>query len=81
MKNVTVTMDEEVARWARVEAARQEMSLARFVGKLVREHMQERQTYERAMRAFMRTKPTGGGGGQPLPTRDEIHDRTALRRQ
>lgn len=80
MKNVTVTMDEDVARWARIEAAKREMSLARFIGELLRQQMNEQEAYDRAMRAFQRTKPSGGSGGRQLPSRDEIHDRAALRR-
>ena len=32
MKNVTITLDEEVARWARVMAAEQNTSVSRLVG-------------------------------------------------
>ena len=80
MRNVTITMEAEVARWARVEAARREMSLARFVGELLRSHMRNADAYERAMREFLAVAPTGGSRGQRRPTRGEIHDRAALRR-
>jgi len=79
MKNITITMDEEVARWARVEAARREMSVSRFLGALAREKMDAGAAYERARRSFMAIEPTGHSGGH-MPTRDEIHDRAALRR-
>ncbi|MCX5495193.1 hypothetical protein OSH11_10790 [Kaistia dalseonensis] len=32
MKNVTITLDETVAQWARVEAAKAGMSLSRWIG-------------------------------------------------
>jgi hypothetical protein len=80
VKNVTITVDEEVARWARVEAAKRDISLARFVGELLRQQMDWQEDYERAMRSFLRTKPGGGSGGEPLPSREEVHDRAALRR-
>ena len=32
MKNVTITLDEKVAHWARVEAAKSGMSLSRWIG-------------------------------------------------
>lgn len=79
MKNVTITMDEEVARWARIEAARHDMSMSRFVGQLVRDRMDADAEYERAMRAFFEIEPTGHSGGR-MPTRDEMHDRAVLRR-
>ena len=79
MRNVTVTMDEEVARWVRVEAARRDMSLSRFLGGLAREKMDADVAYEQARRSFMAIEPTGHSAGR-MPTRDEIHDRAALRR-
>jgi hypothetical protein len=40
LKNVTVTLDAETARWARIEAARRETSLSRFLGDLLRREME-----------------------------------------
>jgi hypothetical protein len=79
MKNVTITLDEETARWARVEAAHREMSVSRLVGDLLREHMRAQATYEDAMRRYLARAPsvlkeTGG-----YPTREELHDRAGLR--
>ena len=39
MKNVTITLDEETARWARVEAAHRDMSVSRLIAELLQEHM------------------------------------------
>ena len=39
MKNVTITLDEEVARWARIIAAEQNTSVSRLVGEMLREKM------------------------------------------
>lgn len=80
MKNVTISMDEEVAAWARVAAARAEQSVSRFVGELLRQHMEAERRYEEAMRAFFAREPTGGSGDADLPGRDEVHDRSLLRR-
>ena len=79
MKNVTVTMDEAVARWARRAAADRETSVSRFVGEVLREKMAADDHYGRVMAEFLATVPTGGSGGQPLPEREARHDRTALR--
>jgi len=35
MRNVTVLMDGKVARWVRIEAARHDMSVSRFLAELV----------------------------------------------
>lgn len=73
-------MEEDVARWARIEAAKREMSLARFVGALLRERMDAERDYDRAMKAFLRSKPRGGSRGRGLPSREEIHERSTFRR-
>jgi hypothetical protein len=39
MKNVTVTLEEDVAHWVRVQAAEQHQSVARFLGELLRQKM------------------------------------------
>ena len=36
MKNVTITLDEEVARWARILAAEHNKSVSRLVGEMLR---------------------------------------------
>jgi predicted HicB family RNase H-like nuclease len=51
MKKMTITLDEETAAWARVRAAEQRMSLSRFVGELLREHLRQLREYEAAYRA------------------------------
>jgi hypothetical protein len=50
MKNVTVTMEDSVAEWARVEAARRNTSVSRMVGEMLAEKMRHDDAYERAMR-------------------------------
>ena len=39
LRNVTVTLEEEVARWARIEAARQDTSVSRLLGEILKERM------------------------------------------
>jgi hypothetical protein len=57
MKNVTITLDETVARWARIRAAERDTSLSRLVGELLRDHMHEEQRYEEAMREYLARPP------------------------
>lgn len=77
LRNVTVTLEEDVARWARIEAARRETSVSRFLGELLREQMEENDEYEMAMRRALRRKAFLTGG--PYLSREEIHDRTRVR--
>jgi plasmid stability protein len=79
MKNVTVTLDEEVAQWARVWAARHATSVSRMLGELLRERMLEEDTYETAMQAFLAEQPVALKQSGRYPTRDELHDHPLLR--
>ena len=76
MRNVTITLDEETARWARVEAAMRDTSVSRLVGEMLREHMKSVATYERARQSYASRQATvlkKADGG--YPTRDEVHSR------
>jgi hypothetical protein len=80
MKNVTVTLDEEVARWVRLEADKRETSVSRLVGSMLRELMRAGTSYEEACRQFFEVEPRPLRiGDAPLPSREETHDRSALR--
>ena len=80
MKNVTITLDEDVARWARIRAAEQNTSVSRLVGEMLREHMRRSNEYETAMRRYLARPPVQmSEPGAPYPSRDELHDRPGLR--
>lgn len=80
MKNITITLDEKTAAWARIHAARQQMSLSRFVGELLHNTMHESREYERAMRRYLAKKPLPLSlPGAAYPTRDQVHERNGLR--
>jgi len=78
LRNITITLEEDVARWARVEAARQDTSVSRLLARLLQERMTEQEEYERAMRRALARKPFLKTDGS-YPSREEIHDRTGLR--
>jgi hypothetical protein len=65
MKNVTITLDEATAAWARTRAAAQGKSVSRFVGELLQERMRDSDSYE---------------SGEKYLTREEVHDRARFRR-
>ena len=77
-KNVTVSLDSEVARWARLEAARRDTSVSRLLGELLKQRMLEQDGYEDAMRRALARKPFIKSKGRFL-TREEVHERTRLR--
>ena len=80
MKNVTITLDEKTAAWARSHAAQHDMSLSRYVGELLEKTMRESRDYQRAMNSYLSRKPTAlKKRGARYPHRDELHDRHGLR--
>lgn len=81
MKNITISADEETARWVRIEAAKQEMSVSRFLRELIRERRQKDGEYEQAMRRYLarERRPLRSDPSIPYPSREEIHDRGSFR--
>ena len=76
MRNVTITLDEEVARWARIKAAEQDTSVSRLVGEMLREKMTNEQSYHTSMKRYLSRKPRPlGRRDVKYPTREEIHER------
>ena len=80
MTNVTITLDEETAGWARVHAAERNISVSRLVGEMLRERMLAAGEYDEAMRRYL-AKPAVklGKRGDRYPGRDERNDRVATR--
>jgi hypothetical protein len=76
MRNVTVTMDDDVARWVRVEAAKRGISVSRLLGDYVASMMRAEAGYEAAQADFLSRGPRRlRPDGQRLPTREELHER------
>ncbi len=80
MKNVTITLHEEVARWARIRAAELNTSISRLLGELLERLMLEEQNYHAAMKQYLSGEPRLlNEAGTEYPTRDQLHDRDDLR--
>ena len=76
MKNVTITLDEEVARWARIRAAERNTSVSRLLGELLKEQMREEEDYRLAMEQYLSQEPQVlKKSGTSYPKREELHDR------
>ena len=66
-------MSDETTRWARVEAAKRDTSVSRWIGELLDERRRADGTYSRARRSYRSRNAT------PLKdTRDGYPDRTDL---
>ena len=80
MKNVTITLDESTAQWARQVASQRGVSVSRFVGELLRQQMQQERRYELAMKRYFSLQPRAlRGAGEQYPSREALHDRAHLR--
>ena len=76
MRNVTITLDEETVRWARIEAAKRGTSVSRLVGGMLTEHMKSAATYKQARRSYSnRSAAVLKARDSSYPTRTEIHSR------
>jgi hypothetical protein len=79
MKNVTITLPEDAAQWARVWAARNGTSVSRMVGDLLRLRMEQDGEYEAAMRGFLGEKPRRLKRTGAYPGRGDLYERAVLR--
>ncbi|TVQ28294.1 MAG: hypothetical protein EA383_00805 [Spirochaetaceae bacterium] len=75
-RNITISLDAEVARWARVKAAENDTSVSRMLADQLEQQMVQDTEYERAQARFLskplrrlRTENT------PYPQRDSLHER------
>jgi hypothetical protein len=78
LRNVTVTLEETVAHWARMEAARMDTSVSRLLGSLLKERMLRDSSYDSAMHRALARKSFAKSDGQYM-SREEAHDRAGLR--
>jgi hypothetical protein len=75
-RNVTVSMDEDTARWVRVEAAKRDVSVSQFLGEVLAERRRRAEGYEAARARFMAREPRPiRRAGDPLPVRADLHER------
>jgi plasmid stability protein len=76
MKNVTITLDEDVASWARIRAAELNTSVSRLVGEMLREKMLDEEKYDQARREYLSQKPLKlRKSGIKYPKREELYGR------
>ena len=80
MKNVTITLPEDVARWLRVKAAEDDRSVSRWIAELLERMPRREDEYELAMRRAVSIEPRRikWPDGRK-PTREQLYDRPGLR--
>jgi len=74
VKNVTITMDDAVAEWVRVEAARRGTSVSRLLGEWLADKMRQEDAYAQAMREALAFE-SWGASARPYLERPELLER------
>ncbi len=75
LKNITITVSEETARWARRRASDENTSVSKLVGGMLEEQMRITSAeYWKTFEKSKRLKPMPGLASGPL-SREETHDR------
>ena len=79
MKNVTITLPEDLARWLRIRAAENGRSVSKWLAELLEKMRRQEDEYETAMKRALsiparRMEWVDGR----KPSREELHDRTGI---
>ena len=72
---MTITVDEEVARWARRKAADENTSVSKLVGRMLEREMRLNDEYWRAYEKWKGLSPIPGIDAGAKLTREELHER------
>lgn len=75
LKNVTITVTEEVALWARRKAAEENTSVSKLVGRMLEDEMRKTDEYWRAYEKIKKIKPIPGFDASKRWTRAELYER------
>ena len=80
MKNVTITLSEDLARWLRIRAAENERSVSKWVAELLEKMRRQEDEYETAMQRALSIAPRKMDwiDGRK-PSREELHERASFR--
>ena len=80
MKNITITLPEDVSRWLRVRAAESDRSVSEWLADLLEGMKRREDDYDTAMQQFLARSPRKlkwVDGRKPV--REELHDRAGPR--
>jgi len=73
-RNLTIQLDEETIRHAKIVAARRGLSLSSLVARQLNELAEADQRYERARAIALEALAGAAGGGAPIWRRGELYD-------
>jgi hypothetical protein len=75
LRNVTITLPEEVARWIRRKAADEDTSVSKLVGRMLEDQMRLSDEYWRAYERWKKIGTIKGIDAAGRLTREEAHTR------
>ncbi len=75
LRNITIRVREEVARWARLKAVEENTSVSKLVGRMMEREMRHSDRYWRAYQGIRRIRPIPGFDASKRSSRTEIYDR------
>jgi hypothetical protein len=75
LRNVTITVSEEAARWARRKAAEENTSVSKLIGQMLERQMRMTDEYWRAHEAWKQLDRISGIDDADRLTREEAHER------
>jgi len=79
-RNITLTLDEQTLRDARMLAAERGLSVTALLRQELKGLVDRQRRYAKARESALRRLKRGHSlGGGKLPTREELHDRAKLR--
>jgi hypothetical protein len=75
MENVTLALDDDVARWAQSRAEETKIGLVQFLEQLLRDQAEQDAIYQAAMERYFSREPTRISENGQYPRRAELYDR------
>jgi hypothetical protein len=72
---MTITVTEEVARWARRKAADENTSVSKLVGRMLEDEMRRNDDYWKAYETWKKIKPIKGVDASKRLSRSELYER------
>jgi hypothetical protein len=79
VKNITMTIKDSLLEEVRVAAAREGISMSRYLAKTVERALEQDHRYAAARKRFLSRQPVAlRKKGRKLPSRDALHERESL---
>jgi hypothetical protein len=75
LKNVTITLPEEVAHWTRRKAADEDLSVSKLIGRILEEQMRRSDEYRHAYERWKKLKSIAGIDAKGRLSREDAHAR------